>query len=805
MKKLIFPVEMDGFKFSKELLDIFEKSAKYANIDKIFEITPINVTFAIIADEKDNIVTDVLDAMKVDVNILFEMVKDRRSFTILDQTKTYDNIFFSEELVKIIVGSYKKTMQVKNSYDLSDFFLSLLKNKSSVTQLFVDNAIEQLVFKQTYDEVIEFYKNNYDDVDGELDMDFEPQMQQIRMYQTNSKEKPQELLIKLFTTNLNVEYENGNLSECIGRDIEIGVLERVLSRANKKNCIFTGKAGSGKTQIVEGLVRRIVKKEGPIGLQNKIVLSLNLNALESGTVLRGQLEERVKILISYLEEHPEVILFIDEIHSLGNANRQNNIDLINILKPYLTKNKIQIIGATTEEEYKVYIQPSRAFARRFFVQNVDELDKESTLKILNQIKEKYELSHNVTYTDQILNEIIEFCDHNLKNKVFPDKAIDILDDLGAAVVAKQKLDKELIKINEQIHQVNITKKYVVTNKKYDEIEGIISAEKKLLKKYDKIIEKQKTKEKQEITKEMLFSYLKTSYKFDNYFGDDFEQLMGVAKNGIKSKLLGQDDIVDGVINLIETRHLFDDYNSPLTLLFIGESGVGKTYLGELLGENVFNNKVKKLHGEMFKEGHSVSNLFGSPKGYVDSEKGSELLEHVKHNPESIIIIDEIEKAHPNFYDALLSICDKGIIEDKDGFIIDFRRSVIILTSNVGSEDLKYKSIGYNNVSGDEIKEKTNKSLSKTFKPEFINRIDEIFYFNNVDNFEEILDKEFEKIKATMKKKNVDVNLSPETKIEILESCRKGKGAFRNFKRIINKRVMQDITKKYKQQCGALNI
>lgn len=793
MKKLVFPSELHGVILSTELHDFIQKSAKYVQIDKKTQIDANILLYTILADENENLVTSILDAMKVDLNILFEMLKENRVNN--ESNDEADSITLSQELTKILSSSYKKIIKTKNIYETVDFVFALLKTKNQLTNILNENAIEYLVFKQTYDEINEFYDKEFDEEDEGQDMPINIEMPlRADIKKTANSQKS---VIEKFTTNLNVEYEKGNIGECIGREDEIETLERVLGRTNKKNCILIGKAGVGKTQIVEGLVKKICDNAVAPHLQNKTILALSINDLESGTSWRGQLEERIKALVTYLTENENVILFIDEIHSMVGVGRSINADLTNALKPFLTKGKIQIIGATTLDEYKTYIEDKKAFTRRFFIQHVEELDKEATLEILKRTKAKYEEYHGVKYSNAILSEIVTFCDKYLKNRTFPDKAIDIMDDLGATVKVGRKLSKDLVQINKKINDLKLTKKYIIQNKKYESSEDILLSEKELKTELNKLLEKSESKTKQLISKEVFLNYLDKSHGIKDYYGDNFESQIDYCEMQIKKVMFGQDQAIASVLEQMKIKRLFDDYTSPLVLFFVGRSGVGKTFLAELLAKHLYQNKLKVVLGEMFKEKHSVSNFVGSPKGYVDSDKGSDVFEYVKYNPESVLVFDEIEKAHPDFYDILLNILDKGLITDKNGDTIDFRRCLMIFTSNIGVDAVKTPTIGYTN-HAPTVQSIHEKATHKAFKPAFLDRIDEFIYFEDINNYEEILDLELEKMQTALKSKNIELKLSEETKSQILKEIQMDKeGAIRTLRRSIAKNIKGKITQQYK--------
>lgn len=794
MKDLVFPIELKEIQFTKELEGFFYKAAKYAKFDKNFEITPANLVYVIISDEKSNIVISTLEAMKIDLNILYEMLKEFRATNHTKKTNI-NEISFSTELKDLITVSNKKVKQTKQEYGIIDLFLALLKFKNSITPIFNENALEYFVFKQTYEEVSEFY----DTINPQDEYQTEPS------YTTKSKNATQtSSSISEFTTNLNAEYEKGNIQSCIGREFEIQTLERILNRKNKKNAILIGKAGVGKTQIVEGLVEKIVNNNITPSLQNSIVLSLNINDLEAGTIWRGQLEERIKNLLTYLDENANVILFIDEIHSIVGFGRGSNADLSNALKPYLSKGKVKIIGATTIEEYKQHIEGNKALTRRFYIQTVDELSANDTLNILKNIKPVYEKTHNVVYSSEILQLIVDFCDNYLKNKTFPDKAIEILDDLGAEVKAKKQINKKIQTINKKLNDVKITKRYIIENKKYEESEKILLIENGLIEQLQTEIQKTESNVKYKLTKENFINYLKSAYKISNFIGNNYEAKLDFAEIEIKKELFQQDHVVETVLDHIRTKKLFNDYTSPSVFMFSGESGVGKTFTGKLLAKHLYQNNIKIINCELYKEKHSIANFLGSPKGYVDSDKGSDVLEYIKYNPECVLMFDEIEKAHPDFYDVLLTFLDEGVLTDKNGDVIDGRRCLFILTTNVGTQNSDIVPIGFKQQSQSDKNLQIQNALAKKFPIEFINRLDEICYFNNISNFETILMEEFSKIKNIMAQKDIIVELTEETKKSILESCKNKKGAIRELNRTIHKKIKQNIATRYRKE-KALSI
>lgn len=795
MIKLAFPVEFNNIVFSEELKNFFEKAAKYARIDKQNEITVLNLFYSILLDEKENAVTETLEEMKVDLNILYEILQEKRkALSVKDETV---DVVFGKELISIITTSYKKVKQLKGTYETIDFMFAALKFKNELTTIFNDNSIDHAVFKETYHEIAEFLDDNFSENLGEPEEnDVSPAAPNSPSTQTKETKSA---VVAMFTTNLNEEYKKGNLTRCIGRTTEIKTLERILNRKNKKNSIIVGKAGVGKTQIVEGLVYNIMEGKSSAYLKDKIIYQLNVTDLISNTVWRGQFEERVKILLNFLSENPNIILWIDEIHSIIGTGGNANSDLANMLKPALSKDKIQVIGASTHEEYRIHIEKDKALTRRFFVQHVDELTKDETLEVLTQIKGAYEEKHNVIYTPHIFKYIVEFSDEYLKNKNFPDKAIEIMDDLGALKKISIKRDEKAEKLQNKLSKIKEQQKHILKNKEYEKAEHALISEEKVKVEIQKLA-KNKKEEKQIITDADFFEYVKIAYNIKNFYGLDYDVKIENVELNIKKQLFGQDNIIESMLDVLKTKHLFNEYDSPATFFFLGESGVGKTYMAELLAKYMFNDKFKKVSGENYQQSHSISNFIGSPKGYVDSDSGSSIFDFVKYNPESVVLVDEIEKTHPTFRDLLLTIMDKGLIEDKNGEVYDFRRSVIIFTSNVGVKKIKqFPQIGFSNTNSIDDNARLDGELRKEFSPEFLNRLDEIYYFNKVDHYEFILNKELDAISETLKQKNIEFSVSEETKNKILEEFKNGTGAVREQKRIIRKYIHQEVSKRYKKE------
>lgn len=778
--------------FSEEMHLFLNKSLLYAKKDKSKEINVSHVVYSILNDDYENIVIATLEEMKVDVNILKEFLQEKRQ-----KQSNFEIYEYSKELVEII----NKTKKPNKTYGILDFFFAILKNKNELTELFYDLAIDYNLFKSVATELTEFFEDESESEDniGNSDLLEEPVQSHKKnnkktLHFKNADKTPPAISKFPFLINLNEMYLK-NKNKCIGRDNEILILERVLNRKNKKNVLMIGKAGVGKTNIVEGLVQRIMENKTSIYLKDKIILSLDVTMLMNQTAWRGQFEEKITNLLNLLKSNKNYILFIDEIHNiLGLGNSGGSLDLVNMLKPAMARDEIQVIGCTTPEE-KISLEKDRAFMRRFFVFPVDSPSKQQTIEILNKIKPVYESTHFVKFSPENINLIVELSEKYYPNRNFPDKSIELMDDIGAFSKIFEPQPKSITKLNKSLLNIAKKKRIVFETKDYEKGKSLLMKEKEILFQLSQQINSQKnTKKIRNLSQEDILRFSSNIFNvnIDTISDSSFEKFEK-SKNLILGNIKGQDEIVASLIQKIHVKTFFGDLenNTPLCFIFSGKSSVGKTYLGELLGQFLYNNKIKIINGELFKESHSISNLTGSPKGYVDSSSGSDLFEFVKMNPESVILLDEIEKAHPSIYQFLLSIIDKGIVTDKDGTIIDFRRCLILLTTNIGTKKIQqHKPIGFNTQNNE--KTVLESELKKYFSPEFLNRVNEVYYFNDIEVMEIILNQKIDKLKKFMKNKGVTLKISDKVKSQILEICKNSENNVRELEKQITKYVKEYI-------------
>lgn len=559
-------------------------------------------------------------------------------------------------------------------------------------------------------------------------------------------EKSRTPVLDNFGRDLTKMAEDDKLDPIIGREKEIERVAQILSRRKKNNPILIGEPGVGKTAIAEGLALRIVQKKVSRILFNKRVVTLDLASLVAGTKYRGQFEERMKAVMNELEKSPNVILFIDELHTIvGAGGASGSLDASNMFKPALARGEIQCIGATTLDEYRQYIEKDGALARRFQMVMVDATSPEETIQILNNIKDKYEDHHNVIYTDAAIEGCVKLSDRYISDRFLPDKAIDILDEAGARVhIQNINVPEDILRLESEVENIKAEKNRVVKSQKYEEAAQLRDKEKKLLEQLDeakvKWEEESKTKRftvNEDHVAEVIA--MMTGIPAKRIAQNEGNKLLNMGEE-LKGKVIGQEEAIKKLTKAIQrTRVGLKDPKKPIgSFIFLGPTGVGKTELAKTLATYLFDKEDSLIRIDMseYMEKFSVSRLVGAPPGYVGYEEGGQLTEKVRRKPYSVVLLDEIEKAHPDVFNILLQVLDDGILTDGLGRRVDFRNTIIIMTSNIGVRDLKDfgAGIGFANRAKvenmDEIMKSTIQSaLKKAFSPEFLNRLDDVVVFN----------------------------------------------------------------------------
>jgi len=539
--------------------------------------------------------------------------------------------------------------------------------------------------------------------------------------------------------------EMGKLDPVVGREREIIRIAQILSRRKKNNPIIIGEPGCGKTAIVEGLAMKIFSGDCPRNLVDKRIVALDLTSVVAGTKYRGQFEERMKVIMEELAANPNIIVFIDEIHTLvGSGNAAGSMDGSNIFKPALARGELQCIGATTLDEYRKSFEKDGALERRFQKVTVDASTIAETIEILKNIRDKYETYHKVTYSDEIIEACVKLADRYITDREFPDKALDILDEVGARMQTELKVPEAIEELKKKASEIRQQKMDVVKKQNYEQAAELRDKEKKLVTKLEtekKKFEEQMQKDKQVISLNDVYDVVSNMTKIpvNKMSVDDAKSLINLDKEMI-GKIIGQDEAVIKIVKSIKRNRLgIKDPNRPIgSFIFLGSTGVGKTHLAKTLAKEMFGTEEALIRVDMseYQEKHTISKLVGAPPGYVGYDEGGQLTEKVKNKPYSVILFDEVEKAHKDIFSILLQIMDDGFVTDSLGRKINFKNTLIILTSNLGVKKFQEfgAGIGFgsNSYSNEEAKKQMlMKEMKNFFSPEFLNRIDDTIMFNTL--------------------------------------------------------------------------
>lgn len=615
--------------------------------------------------------------------------------------------------------------------------------------------------------------------------------------------------------------ERGLVDSVIGRDYEIERIIQILGRRKKNNPVLIGEAGTGKTAIAEGLATKIILGEVPPSLQEKRIYTLELSNLVAGTKYRGQFEERLKALFDELVANPQIIIFLDELHTLvGAGNSSGSLDAANILKPALARGEIQCIGATTYSEYRKYIESDHALDRRFQKVTVNPTTVNDTIQILKNTCKKYEEHHGVTYSDQILELCTVLSERYITDRHLPDKAIDIIDEVGSRVfIKKASYPEEIKEINEKIKKFKELKSEAVSKQIYEKAAHYRDEEKRsqiVINELKNKWEKDSKRNKIEITEKHVLDVVSmmTNIPITTLSDTESDRLLNMG-DYLKTKVVGQDQAIDKIVNAIQrNRTGLGLKNKPIgSFIFIGATGTGKTALVKNISEYLFHSPDSLIRIDMseYMEKFNVSKLIGSPPGYVGYENGGILTEKVKNKPYSVILFDEIEKAHPDIYNILLQILDEGYLTDSLGRKINFKNTLIIMTSNIGMKASSESTvIGFNTSVKEEEAKKViiEKNIKKTFSPEFLNRLDEIVFFDKLDtdSITKILDVYLMDLEKRTKEIGFRLQVSDDVKSLIIKNCVDDKFGARILQRTVQKTIENKISEtilKSKPQKGKL--
>ncbi|RXK85286.1 ATP-dependent Clp protease ATP-binding subunit [Filimonas effusa] len=712
--------------------------------------------------EGENTAIKILKQLNVD---LYEL---RKEVELAVKDKTGKNIAninslpLTKQAEKVIRVTVLEAKALKSPLvETEHLMLSILKNKENIaTQILGQFDVDYDVFRNELGMVrsneprSEYTEDNDDD--------FEEEKRSYSSSQQRTKQtgnvKSKTPVLDNFGRDITKLAESGSLDPIVGREDEIERVSQILSRRKKNNPILIGEPGVGKTAIVEGLALRIVQRKVSRVLFDKRVISLDLAALVAGTKYRGQFEERMKAIMNELEKNRDVILFIDEIHTIvGAGGASGSLDASNIFKPALARGELQCIGASTLDEYRMYIEKDGALDRRFQKVMVDPPTVDETIQILTNIKSKYEEYHNVSYSDDAIEACVKLSDRYMTDRLLPDKAIDVMDEVGARVHLKNiNVPQNILELEKQIEDIKQEKNKVVKSQRFEEAAALRDTEKRLGEELEKAKaqwEEESKHKRYPIDEENIAEVVSmmTGIPVKRMVQAETEKLRKMADD-MRDMVIGQDDAISKVVKAIQRNRVgLKDPKKPIgTFIFLGPTGVGKTELARSIARYMFDSEDALIRIDMteYMEKFTVSRLIGAPPGYVGYEEGGQLTEKVRRKPYSVILLDEIEKAHPDIYNILLQVLDDGQLTDGLGRKVDFKNTLIIMTSNIGARQLKEfgDGVGFATAARQQNLEENNKAviekaLKRTFSPEFLNRIDDVVIFNSLakENIFQIID------------------------------------------------------------------
>ncbi|MTI48373.1 MAG: ATP-dependent Clp protease ATP-binding subunit [Firmicutes bacterium] len=703
------------------------------------------------------------------MGVSLDKIKEEIIGTVGKGNKGEEILGFTPRTKRVFELSFMEARSLNHNYvGTEHILLGLLKESEGVASVVLKRL--GLDLEKTRQEIIKMLNNNYN---GKPSGNSE--------YGKRGGKTP---TLDKYGRDLTKQADEGKIDPVIGRQKEIQRVIQVLSRRTKNNPCLIGEPGVGKTAIAEGLAQRIADGEVPELLTNKRVITLDLSSMVAGAKYRGEFEDRLKKVMEEIRQSGDVILFIDEMHTIiGAGAAEGAIDASNILKPALARGELQAIGATTIDEYRKHIEKDAALERRFQPITVEEPTAEDTLKILEGLRDKYEAHHRVKITDEALNAATELSKRYITDRFLPDKAIDLIDEAASRVRLQViTAPPELKELEDKLEELSQEKEEAISTQDYEKAAKIRDNEKNIKEELDNK-KNQWKKEKQISSNEV--GYEEIAHVVSEWTGipvkkmtmEESERLLNLEKI-LHKRVIGQEEAVKAISSAVRRARVgLKDPNKPIgTFIFVGPTGVGKTYLTKALAEALFGDEdaVIRLDMSEYMEKHSVSKLVGSPPGYVGFDEGGQLTEKVRRKPYSVILFDEIEKAHPDVFNILLQLLDDGRLTDSKGRIVDFKNTVVIMTSNVGASKIKkQKTLGFASPSEEEkekaeydkMKDMINDELRKTFRPEFLNRIDETIVFHplNEEHIKEIVNLMIKNLEDRLKKMNINIEVSEKAK------------------------------------------
>ena len=767
-----------------------------------------------IIDGKDNGVTNILDELKLDIEAFKQKLVASIKSNIVQKNNT-DNIPLTKQTERALKFTYIVAKEFNCEYvDPEHLMLAILHDDNNiVSQRLEYEGINYDIFKSKLrknnitkeDDIIEEPKNAFFDEDD----DFE-EVKPKEPTRKTSNVKSKTPVLDNFGRDLTRAAEENRLDPIVGRNKELERVAQILSRRKKNNPILIGEPGVGKSAIAEGLALRIVQRKVSRALFNKRIVMLDLASVVAGTKYRGQFEERIKSILNELEKNPEIILFIDEIHTIvGAGNANGSLDASNMLKPALARGELQCIGATTLDEYRQYIEKDGALERRFQKVLVEPTSPQETIEILNNIKDKYEDHHLVKYEPEAIEACVKLTERYLSDRCLPDKAIDAMDEAGSRVhISNMTVPSEIIDYENRLEELREAKKLAITDQRFEDAGQLRSEELIIIDKLEaakKEWESDNKINREIVTKENVAEVvaMMTGVPVQRIAQDESDRLLNMETE-LQGTVIGQDDAIKKIGRAIRrNRAGLKDPNRPIgSFIFLGPTGVGKTYLAKVLAKYMFDSEDTLIRIDMseYMEKFAVSRLVGAPPGYVGYEEGGQLTEKVRRKPYSIVLLDEIEKAHPDVFHLLLQVLDDGQLTDSLGRKVDFKNTIIIMTSNIGSRQLKDfgQGVGFGTQAKKDGKDEYSRSvienaLKRSFAPEFLNRIDDVIIFNSLERHDihKIIDVELKKVFKRIEDMGFTIELTEKAHDFIAEKGWDEQYGARPLKRAIQ-RYVEDV-------------
>ncbi len=781
-------------KFSPEMNTVLAFSKEEAERLHNDCVTPVHLVLAILRQKEQNPARDALLQIQPDLSLLkqeLEAIAKQKQVLVPPSLTDIGFDITASRILRVCVLEAKQ-MKSDTIYiihvllallKLGDSDASLILERmnityQAITRILQQNGIAQEDTKDTAGES----GNNEEDEDENMETAQGDDTGALSILQIKKKGTGKTPVLDNFGTDLTQAAANGLLDPVIGRQKEIERVAQILSRRKKNNPILIGQPGVGKSAIVEGLAQRIVQHRVSHLLWNKRVIVLDMASVVAGTKYRGQFEERMRSIILELQKNPDIIVFIDEIHTLvGAGAAAGSMDAANMLKPALSRGEFQCIGATTTDEFRKTIEKDGALDRRFQKVTIEPTTKEETLQILNNLKERYEEHHNITYTPEALEACVRLTDRYVTDRSFPDKAIDAMDEAGSRIhIQEIPVPEEITRLESHLEELQEMKNQAVKKQDFekaaeyrDQMKNIELALQEKQKEWENSIRNNRPQVDETIVADVIS--MMTGIPVQRIGEEENQKLRNLAGN-LRNAVIGQDDAIQAIVRSIQRSRIgLKDPKKPIgTFMFVGPTGVGKTYLTKCLAEEMFGsaNSIIRVDMSEYMEKHTVSRMVGAPPGYVGFEEGGQLTEKVRRKPYSIVLLDEIEKAHPDVFNILLQMMDEGRMTDGNGATIDFKNTIIIMTSNCGTKQIRDFGRGVGFQSGTDASQNkqlsrdlVQKALKKQCAPEFLNRLDDIIYFNQLDeeSIQKIVEIELKPLLRRVSDLGVTLEVTPEAR------------------------------------------